>query len=148
MPSQAEIIYTAGLFDGEGCVHIRVPTISNGRRSLNQLNCILSSTNKEIAFWLKERYQGTVRCRPTPTSQPNRKVQWEWTVVSQQALEFLTLIVPYLRIKKAQAELAIEFQQAKKHTYRSHPYTGDEKALQESQRLLMRKLNHRGIYAT
>jgi len=40
---------------------------------------------------------------------------WHWIIVARKARDFLELIRPYLRLKKPQADIAIQFQKAKRY---------------------------------
>ncbi|MBU2249327.1 MAG: hypothetical protein KKD77_21445, partial [Gammaproteobacteria bacterium] len=73
---------------------------------------------------------------------PRAKPSWVWEVRSKKAGEFLKLVLPYLQIKKPQAELAIQFQEGiKPRQYKYHPKTEAELAVEEAQSILMHSLN-------
>ena len=57
-----------------------------------------------------------------------------------KSAEFLKLILPYLLIKREQAELAIMFQDEKHYGHISEK----EAAIKEAQRILMQTYNKRG----
>lgn len=43
------------------------------------------------------------------------KAQWIWRVNSREAKTVLEVLLPYLKVKKRQAELTIKFQSSKKY---------------------------------
>ena len=71
---------------------------------------------------------------------PNRRQQWKWSIAQNKAVEFLKLILPYLQMKRPQAELAIAFQ-GKKRVYQK---TAEKAAILEAERILMGKMNKKG----
>jgi hypothetical protein len=53
------------------------------------------------------QYGGTTLCR---SAYGNKKAIWKWCISSNKACQFLSLILPYLYLKRPQAEIAISFQ--------------------------------------
>ena len=134
--------YTAGILDGEGSIMIvkfKNPTTKRGYTY--QLKVVVTNTNEWLCRWLKMQYSGTIQYKKS--KRPQEKDIYEWRVVSKQAKEFLEYITPYLIIKKAQAEIAIRFQSNRK---RGKPQTDEESILDEAERILMRKLNSKGVH--
>lgn len=131
----ADLAYTAGIIDGEGCIGIYPQ-----QKKWFRLNVTVSNTNEWLIQWFKFNYGGHITSYP---EHGTRKDKWVWEIWTKQAGKFLELIIPYLKIKKPQAELAIRFQQ-QKHC-RGAPHTDKEKALEEVKVILMHKYNKRGI---
>jgi len=142
--------YTAGIIDGEGSIGIHWHK-SKSRHSLGYygLRVTVGNTNPWLIQFLKFNFGGsiTVRHRLNPVW----KDAWHWTIYEKQAMNFLKLVVPYLQLKKPQAELAIVFQQTKrKRTLNrqtgsgNKAITNEEFALQEAKAILMAKLNKKG----
>ncbi len=82
---------------------------------------------------------------------PKHKDRWSWHIPSKQASEFLKLVLPYLQLKRPQAELAIKYQSGKKNWgpiktgYRSGTHKPNESyVLEEAQKLLMNRYNKKG----
>lgn len=104
-----DLIYTAGLFDGEASVGI----YSYKRKEFYYTMSVrLTNTNLEVLEWLKITFGGSVN---PYKKKEGRKQAYQWTISSNQALLFLRLIQPFIKIKKEQANLAIEFQSTKRH---------------------------------
>ena len=141
------LVYVAGFMDGEGSIVI-TRSKSGRRKNLSfDLNVTIANNNKEIHDWLVENFGGSV-------SASNRwKRTYQWKLTANQAKEFLEKIVPYLKIKKEQAILAIEFQKSKsiytkQHLKQSNYNGGNVIPITEINRrndiaLRMRKLNYR-----
>lgn len=107
------LAYTAGLIDGEG--HIGISGIKPGgerKRPIHYLAVIISMCDLPIIEWLHNTFGGSIANR---TNQPSRqngrcRPQWAWSLHGSNAQIFLEQILPYLQVKRRQAELAIEFQ--------------------------------------
>ena len=112
--SVEEIAYAAGLFDGEGCVSI----YKIGNRRLNcalYLRAQIVMTDPRPLQWMKQRFGGSLTQRKR---QKHYKVSFDWRLFSENALQFLELVRPFLIVKKDQAELAIEFQKISRRNKR------------------------------
>lgn len=108
------LAYVAGLFDGEGSIVIGVskPSIKKRMKSPSHwLQVGISNTNKEIIDWLKNNFGGHISNRSYSPSRKNCIPSWEWRVMSNKAKDFLINISPFVRIKKKQVKLAIQFQE-------------------------------------
>lgn len=103
--TREDLAYIAGFFDGEGCVQIS-KCINRARQAgyRYQLECkitqkcpcpLFDSLRKEFGGWIHETKQEEIL---------------NYRLYAQQARTFLREIVPYLRLKKEQAEAGIAFQ--------------------------------------
>jgi len=103
------LAYAAGLFDGEGSIFIgKVKTSRNKSGLLFRLHIEMCNTNEPAVRWMQLYFGGSVYERYADSDA--RRTLWSWQLRGKKALEFLKIISLYLRIKKLQAELAIEFQ--------------------------------------
>ena len=129
------LAYTAGIFDGEGCISI---VRRKGKKGFYcQLYISVGSTDEWLAEWLKMQYGGSVIfCE----REGNKQNLWKWNLWSRKATTFLALILPYLNLKRPQAELAIGFQLKNNKLGK----TDAELAIIEAERLMMGKMNKRG----
>lgn len=119
MLSKERAAYWAGFFDGEGCVAI----ITHGRPGkYYQLKLNVSQAERSILDELQTDFGGNVRLH-SPANGKHRE-SWAWHISDNGALNFLDHITPYLKIKKTQARLGMEFQVRKNLETRSHrgPY--------------------------
>src|SRR4051812_24103916 len=101
------ISYAAGFFDGEGCVQIRV-SYPRGTKSYS-MRLQVSQVDVRPLEMLQQRWGGSLRLephRPRPI--------WRWCLQAHQAQAFLEEILPYLVVKRDQAEIAISFQRRRR----------------------------------
>ena len=112
-----QLAYTAGLFDGEGYISILRITgtkqlAAKGKRNTwHELTVGMNITTPEATKWMADRWGGTNILHPT--IYPNRKRIHMWRISQVMARDFLTDLLPYLKIKREEAVLAIEFQALK-----------------------------------
>lgn len=108
--NETDKAYIAGLFDGEGCISIRENKGKKGYvNPVIVMDCIISMTDFETVEWV-HKVSGLGSLYIRDRTKENYKDQLRWAASSNQAAEFLKLILPYLHNKKEQAEIAIEFQ--------------------------------------
>ena len=147
---KTDLAYIAGIVDGEGCITLaratrKHPTSLCGY-SIDTL-VIVSNTNKWLLEYLKFAFGGSVRAQKLGE---NRKVCYHWRLSSRQAEAFLELILPYLHLKRPQAELALKFQheRARRGELGKHKKlkTDEELAVEQANFLLMRSYNRKGVH--
>lgn len=105
--------YAAGLMDGEGCISIcwsKPDQEHNWSRYYLKLS--ITMCDRVSLFWLQEKFGGILRERKWLTEKkPNMKRQWLWSLGGgPRVAVFLEKLMPHLKVKKPQAELAIAFQ--------------------------------------
>jgi hypothetical protein len=100
------VAYTAGFFDGEGCINI-ARYLQRGR-PYHTLAVIFTNTNFEVLHWLQRRWGGNVQLHPKPKNPRWRRSAVLW-LSAGPAKPLLTAMLPHLIIKKAEAEIALEF---------------------------------------
>ncbi len=103
MLSKEDIIYIAGFLDGEGWIGLQKTPIKRSRWAYTYylVRIGVSNTNKEILEWLQSSTgKGYIRVNASNLKLPNRKPCWMWDISGKNAIEFLELIYPYLKIKK------------------------------------------------
>jgi|GEM_PF-2455692 len=105
--AKEDLIYIAGLFDGEGCIIIGAEKDTPSYF----LQVSVNNTNESLILWLKSLFGGYINVIHSKSI--NHKDVHHWVLLREQAEKFLLLILPYLKIKKPQAELAISFQENK-----------------------------------
>ena len=102
-----DVAYTAGLFDGEGCISISV-----NRMGMLGTQIYLVNTNKEILEWLRDTTGiGSVTIHHSYSIKyPNQKISYSWHVYSQDKIrDFLEIIQPFLKIKARQCKIMLEY---------------------------------------
>ena len=142
-----DIIYFAGLFDGEGSVEIS-QTRQRGGTLYYELAIRVVNTDEDIMLWLVNVFGGSLYARKRVYH--NCKQSFTWSLGPKKSLWLLKLVLPYLRIKKKRAELAIYFEEGKIERGRNRGRFGfvrkldKYRVLEEAQFILMRELNQRG----
>ena len=135
--------YLAGFIDADGSIGI--VTVAKSKTYVVQV--CASNCNRIPIDMLQERFGGKVRIRDWKNKK--WKINYEWKLTSLKAISVIEKILPYLRIKHEQAQLAIEAQLLKqKYTAAFLRWNQDvkEKRDHELEKLKLRckKLNHRG----
>lgn len=135
----AQAAYLAGLVDGEGTISLRTVRHPERRRKI-VINPYVAIYNcvPEVLYWIHKTTElGHIRQR-CPTKH-QRKPVYEWITRSLvDCARISRTVLPYLIIKRRQAELLLEFceNRALWTTYTDHELTIVDK---------MRALNKRGI---
>lgn len=130
---KVDLAYCAGLFDGEGCISIVHRGERGGRGRGYVLLVQLVNTNPWACQYFKFAFGGYVTFRKG--ARKNWRDYWAWVAASNQALIFLEVVLPYLKLKRPEAEIAITFQKARaKRGPRRQALTEAEAILTQRQR--------------
>lgn len=112
---ETDIAYLTGLFDGEGCVHIkRTKRFDTPCGVQYALNVVVRMASEKAVRRFQDLFGGHVYLLKKKVLW--HKDQWQWMALSSVAQNFLEITLPYLIVKKAEAELALKFQKEKKRT--------------------------------
>lgn len=109
----AQVAYTAGIMDGEGTFYIGnySGNRKNGDKHYQTLIAV-ATTDKPLMDWLFNTFGGGFReYTPKQMAKNSRKQVYRWQATSNRMLHICELILPYLVIKKRQAEIMIEIRQ-------------------------------------
>lgn len=114
---KTKLAYTAGLLDGEGCISIGKHTPTSGSPQY-QLSVRVSQKDGSAIDFLSGNFGGSVNIQSQSkatfaTGDKEKDWIYSWTVEGTKAIFLLKQVLPFLRLKKKQAELAIQFQQRK-----------------------------------
>jgi len=101
-----DVAYIAGFFDGEGCVRIKK---SNQGGNSYYVWVAITNSNKEILDYVAEIFGGSVR---RAEKRVNKWI-YHFLITSSEATDMLKTMLGFLREKKEQAELAIQFHEMK-----------------------------------
>jgi len=112
IPSETDIAYFAGLFDGEGCI-----SMTNNSSRIPRLTVMMAISHKPALVRLSSWFGGCIH-------EPKRfvnKPMFQWHIGQfSEVLYFLEAIFPFLDEKREQAELAIAYLKERiKHADRS-----------------------------
>ena len=147
---ETDLAYFAGLFDGEGCI-----SIVKSHQPTKHYHYILCLRISSIDEWLMRLWQsnfgGSLRksipSTPCVTSGATRKPVWIWQGWARTAVPVLEALLPYLRLKRPQAEIALKFQErvTENSKKQGKSLSSEEIAVREAQRILISNLNQRKV---
>jgi hypothetical protein len=119
--SERDVLYAAGIFDGEGSIGINRNRTPKGSYRW-WLVVSVANIDMRLHIWLQATFGGHVRVNSRKN--PARPC-YHWTLTSRQAADFLKLLSPFLKIKGEQAAVGMEFQEA---IHQSRDETGERAA--------------------
>jgi hypothetical protein len=131
MERQLTLSYMAGFFDGEGCIGI----LKRKRKDWNIEYFVQISVGQKdggIMDWVVENFKGHLH-------QIKRDNSYFWIISNKEAYLFLKEITPYLKYKKPQAEVALDFYENRDLR---KPIPQTELARREELYLKMKELKH------
>lgn len=103
--TDTQLAYTAGIVDGEGCI-----SVHRQKRS-HTIRVHVTNTNADLIARLLDWFGGHVYA--SIRKNPRHKDAFVWEVSALQAGIFLQQILPFLFLKRAQAEVVLELQATK-----------------------------------
>lgn len=108
--------WLAGIIDGEGSIFIMRQKRNDRERDINYiLRISVDSTDPYMAVECL-KIAGGAKIHQYSDNRPNCSDRLKWQVNGKKATSLLKELLPFLRVKFKQAELAIEFQDTtKKH---------------------------------
>jgi hypothetical protein len=145
--------YIAGYLDGEGYFGITKNRYNHKRKTKGYFyRAIIKATSidPEIINWLQESFGGWKNKRKF---EGNQKDAYTWEFCGTGLIPFIRKIVPYLKIKKEQAQTILKAQKLKEKAENKGARIGiifPDGIKQELDTLYwkIRKLNHRGKLCT
>lgn len=118
MISEIDFAYAAGLIDGEGHISATSHKTKSRGRSVSTKGKSYLHRDSRISMgltvrgpldWLQEKFGGVVYARKKKTKK-NHKPQWTWVSMGNESkANLLEGIMPFLKIKKQQAVLLLEY---------------------------------------
>jgi hypothetical protein len=142
--TKEEASYIAGFIDADGCIAIQRAKSYSGRFEFNfALRLIAVNSNLDVLNWIKETTGvGHIYLLSEERKhKSNWKAVHRYTASTKEAVGVLQQIVPYMKVKKERAELAIAFCLSKNGNYR------DEESYNKQYSVfnIFKKLNKRGV---
>jgi len=129
-----DLAYFAGFIDGGGCIGIN----KQGKSKAYRLELRVGSTNLWILQLLKMHFGGWVYPYNPSNKKPTHRQFWVWVIYSRQASELLKELLPYLKLKKVEAEVAIDYQANRPK--RGKRKTTEDIVWMEAQKILLQEL--------
>lgn len=158
--SETDKAWMAGFVDGEGCITISKQVRKNRPTPAYRVFITISNTDYAVLEFFKLHYGGSIY-NVHERRKDKRNIKWsdtyDWYCPISSSKRFLRDILPYLRLKRKQAELCLEFLETRKNTKQARRINGtlagsegltvEELNKRESYRLAVRALNSKGQYA-
>lgn len=140
--AEAELAYFAGLIDGEGSF------VLHHRRGSHVFACQLQIGNTDVRMleWVRERFGGSITLERRNNSK--HKPVWRWVSNANTLSDAITALLPYLIVKKDQAELILAYRRTLGAIVNSRRSTYDTPAHVKTERFRIHSqlamLNRRG----
>lgn len=106
--TEIECAYLAGIIDGEGCIGVYFDS------GYYLLRLIITSTSVDWLKNLKSSWGDVGNLFiDNKKKKTNHKIKANWVLRGSTAQKILSQVIPYLKIKRTQAEVALQFKSAK-----------------------------------
>ena len=140
--------YCAGIIDSDGTIYI--DRSKDKRRSNSLYNYSLrvkvGQSDDQTVKWLSKMLGGKYRFYKYQRNGIDvNKGLYYWAINNQKAALLLRNILPYLKIKKQQAKLAIKFAELLDKHIKGKPLLNKHRIAREDYALQMRFLNQRKV---
>lgn len=133
------LAYLAGLIDGEGSIGIVMKRYPQPHRHPTHYPILnVANTHQPTIEWLHNLFGCGGLYSPQPKSIWHKPI-WIWHAQSNDAGRILHMVFPYLRIKQAQARIALDFYEY--HRFHLRKVTDDVVRQNEAFRQAIRDLN-------
>jgi len=99
------VIYLAGFIDADGCISIGRHKAQKRKYPSYQPKLQVGSTSPEVLDLCRTTFGGNVW---PDTSKHGNKAFYQWVIYGQQMRKALLALMPFLKLKKRQAEIALE----------------------------------------
>lgn len=100
------LIWAAGFFDGEGCIKVTKTKVSYGRKYSHTFVLHITQKVKSPLFIFKQLFGGKIY--KTIDNRHDKYTRYEWCIFGKQALDALSLLEPFLVLKKDEAKVALK----------------------------------------
>lgn len=139
----------AAYVDGEGTIMIAKTEIKTGRKKPQYiLTLIVANTDPRLIAWLQGIFGGYNAYSHSSSSRFStehgvikRKICFSWRQHEERAAEIIRHIVPYLIMKREQADVALAYREIRKAGSKGRKLTDVDIEMREEMRQKMRSLN-------
>jgi len=141
MPKQlTQRAWAAGFFDGEGYISVRNRTTNTTKQKCIDVELVVSNTSEASIIRLQSLFGGYIQ--HFSPKKINLKPFWRWTGTPNIARIFLKATLPYLVVKKEQAEMALEILNLKNFQRTAERYEREAALLLKINNLTKRGNSH------
>ena len=111
MPTETQLAWAAGFFDGEGCVIVELSKNDKCKHGVRTvLHAQVTQTSLPCLELFLGWFGGKIVASRDKTPQGRRwSVQYRWGIKNDGAMEFLAQIRPYLVVKASQVDVAMKY---------------------------------------
>lgn len=125
MITSTVLAYLAGAMDSDGYFTIKRSTYhrrvrGDAKNAVYSEKLGLHQTTPDIPHLLKECFGGSLYMATAASE--NRKPMWRYTATDKGAAMACKMLLPYLMVKKRQAQLLLELRGTKAHQFQQLPY--------------------------
>jgi len=132
------LAYAAGIVDGEGCIRIN----KQGKSGNHAIRVQITNTKHVLVSQFQEWFGGNITVNEASRYNPRANTSYVWEVSAKRAADVLSAIGPYLKLKKEQADVALQLQDTKRNT---NIVSEELYRIREELFLKMRELNRKGV---
>ena len=147
--SVADLAYLAGLIDGEGHLTIESSVKAKNRTSKHPEGyrthvVLVNVTNTDVPMieWLYYTFGGRLYLQLPNDKYRRMKTIYRWTMYGPLIDSLLPQVIPYLKTKKQQAEVIMQFRTTVSRDYRSGGLPPGTLEFREELRKEIRRLNN------
>jgi hypothetical protein len=142
-PTQIDWARLAAFIDGEGCIRIASAKAKNWKREHLYIDVRIANTDPRLAQWLSSLFGGKIY------TSPRKKSTWAacfwWAISCKKAAALLTECLPYLILKREQAETALALQSTMTNRWGVRGAPQEVIDLQQSLKVKLHDQKGRGI---
>lgn len=119
MNTIADLAWAAGIIDGEGSIFIMKQSRKDRERDVNYiLRVAVESTDPYMSQELLKIFPEGALFSSSRDKRANNSDTLKWQINGRKAVSVLKELLPFLRVKHEQAQLAIRFQETTKKHWR------------------------------
>lgn len=140
------LAYVAGLIDGEGCVHL------DASKGTYRARVSVGMTEPALPLLRELRLEWSGTLYQLRQATDRWAAAWTWHLIGDPAVRLLTAVRPYLRLKGAQADAAMEVEAIRASLARrpngQFAWTEDARQACASVKVRMHEMNAKGPRAS
>ena len=141
--TEIQVAYFAGLLDGEGCV--RIGSFKNASRQVRyRAHIVIAMTDSRPINWLAETVGGKVYV-DKKLRHGNSKICFCWNINASEGAAILTRALPYLLVKREQAENVLTFFATLQRRNGAKPLAKNLLELRKELFFVSKNLNAKGV---
>ena len=137
-----DMAYLAGFFDGEGSIMLIPSTSVNRGPGRYRLTLAVSNTVEHSVVRYAITFGGSVL--PIAAKNARCKSSYRWMITSAGAERALMAMLPFLKVKKDQAQVALDFRSTQQRPLRGQKLSAEEVSHRDQLVTKLRDLNSKG----